>query len=329
MDQAVPSFTNVRRHTAVSLITAGMLAGCASGQVPKSESASAHGATPKAADAAPEQHVAGGPVISDRIPAADRKADIHSLWAHSCDYGVYTVQENSAPTPYVVALHDDLASLPGDPWANHQITVTHYAAYINNKERLRRTTAAGLAGGLLGGLIAESIGHSASAGEKCAASEMQGGWYGSGEWTTNYNPIIVEIEATVDNRPVKVRTVYSPTMSVGYKAKAPDERAQIGNAIKKADKAFAATIGGYQGQTIASASTGSPTGASTQAVEPAYSYSSGSDVLTRAQRTASQMGCSNVRAIGDNTFAAQCSGYSVAIDCDGSQCRPTHTLKDG
>jgi hypothetical protein len=45
-----------------------------------------------------------------------------------------------------------------------------------------------------------------------------------------------------------------------------------------------------------------------------------------AQSVASQLGCGAVQANGAMTFIAPCGTYSVLIDCDGSQCRPMHTV---
>jgi hypothetical protein len=49
--------------------------------------------------------------------------------------------------------------------------------------------------------------------------------------------------------------------------------------------------------------------------------------LSAAEATASQIGCGDVRANGNNTFTAQCSSYRVLITCDGEQCRPQHVIK--
>lgn len=49
--------------------------------------------------------------------------------------------------------------------------------------------------------------------------------------------------------------------------------------------------------------------------------------LLAAQATASQVGCSDVRANGNGSFIAQCSSYQILIACDGGQCRPQHVIK--
>lgn len=50
--------------------------------------------------------------------------------------------------------------------------------------------------------------------------------------------------------------------------------------------------------------------------------------LSNANAVASQLGCGSALPSGGSSFVAQCSGYKVAIDCDGSSCHPTHTIAD-
>lgn len=45
-----------------------------------------------------------------------------------------------------------------------------------------------------------------------------------------------------------------------------------------------------------------------------------------AQDVATRMGCGAVKADGTDSFVAPCGTYSVLISCDGSQCRPMHTV---
>jgi uncharacterized lipoprotein YajG len=56
--------------------------------------------------------------------------------------------------------------------------------------------------------------------------------------------------------------------------------------------------------------------------------SAASGFALQAKQAATQMGCGDVQASGQTTFTADCGSYKVAIDCGGSTCRPTHTIKD-
>ena len=49
--------------------------------------------------------------------------------------------------------------------------------------------------------------------------------------------------------------------------------------------------------------------------------------LLAAQAAASQMGCNDVQAAGNDTYTAQCSSYQVLLTCDGTNCRPAHVVR--
>ena len=50
------------------------------------------------------------------------------------------------------------------------------------------------------------------------------------------------------------------------------------------------------------------------------------DMVISAQKVSAGMGCGDVKATGAATFQADCSSYTVAIDCDGGACHPAHTV---
>lgn len=319
MERVIRTLGGVRPCLAALISSAGLLSGCATS--PTSDITHAVDATPPPAG--------NGPVIVDHRPASDSQGSVHSKWIGSCDVGISTIEEADAGKPYLASLHDDLASLPGDPWSGHQITVTHYAAYENGKRQLKaKSYNGGFGYGILGGLLSDALAGKAKDGETCAPADIHGGWYAAGEATSNVPPVVVEIEATVDGKPVKMHSVYSPAKQVGFKPKTDQERAGLVAAIKKADLAFAATIGGHAAQYIGQAPA-APTSPSSvgNSGQPVLIAAANPDLLSLAQKTAAQMGCGQVQATGQTSFDAQCGSYAVAIDCDNGQCRPTHTIR--
>ncbi len=78
---------------------------------------------------------------------------------------------------------------------------------------------------------------------------------------------------------------------------------------------------------VASTQPSAPDARSATSAVPAASTPSG--LALQAKQAATQMGCGDVQASGQTTFTADCGSYKVAIDCGGSTCRPTHTIKDG
>jgi len=331
MNQSAPTFSNVRHLIVVTLFATGLLVGCASSPKSKSTQEQApakNDASAATSTSAPARSESAGPDVVDKRPMSDREAEIHSLWVSSCDYGVFTIPEDSAAETYMASLHDELAAVPSDPWSGHQVVVTHYAAYLNNKKALKSRAVFAGVGGLLGGLIANAVTKTPTGGESCAQNKMHGGWFAGSEVTTSFAPIIVELEATVDGKPFKVHSVYSPTVATSPKPKKPAERAQLDAAIKKADKAFVSALTGQAGRFMASAkstTTNVPDATNANSSE-APAVGGGSELMFRAKKVADQMGCGNIRSIGETTFAAQCTDHAVAIDCESGQCHPTHAI---
>lgn len=47
----------------------------------------------------------------------------------------------------------------------------------------------------------------------------------------------------------------------------------------------------------------------------------------RAQQVSSHLGCGEVSPANNDEFTASCGNYSIAIDCSGGSCHPTHTIR--
>lgn len=331
MQRTTYIFGHRQRGIAATVITALLVAGCATQAPQKLDSAtsSSTSGSPQSAEVANELGASvTGPTVIDRRPETDKVFDTHSLWISSCDYGVYTLPEKNTVKTHVEALHDDLAALPGDPWHGNQITVTHYVAYINAKRQLKDSAYNATFFGIIPGLIKNEIDKKHGRGETCSEAQMHGGWY-AGTEITNYNPpIVIEIVAAIDGKPLKVRSVYSPDTNVIPKLKQASDDNQLAAAVRKANLAFISTLngGGLQDAPMASHVTSTAMPASASATS--YATSAGDvNMAVEAQKLSTRMGCGDVHSTGGTTFAAQCGTYGVAIDCDGAHCHPTHTLK--
>ncbi|MFZ0871801.1 MAG: hypothetical protein WAM90_13890 [Rhodanobacter sp.] len=240
------------RASGTLLVAACVLTGCATQQPQKAAASPVQASTDKATPAA-ESVVAplthGGPSVIDQRPQSDKVFEMHSLWITSCDYGIFTLAEKKSSKSHIEALRDDLASLPGDPWHGHAITVTHYAAYLNAKQTLKKGLSA-VSSGLIPSMMSQM-------GEKCAATQMHGGWYAATDLKTTVPPIVIEIVATLDGKPHSFRSVYSPETDVTPKLKKPSDDVQLAEAIKKADLEFAASLGEDDAVPPAAGGTGS------------------------------------------------------------------------
>lgn len=231
------------RAAGTLFVAAYVLSGCATQQpqtapVSSSHASAAMAPTATAPVAAPALET--GPVVIDQRPQSDKVHEIHSLWVTSCDYGIFTLAEKKGGKTHVEALRDDLTSMPGDPWHGHSVTVTHYAAYLNMKRKLKGGVYA-MSGGLIPSVMSQM-------GEACSETQMHGGWYAATDLKTTQPPIVIEIVATVDGKSRSLRSVYSPETAVNPKLKQPSDDAQLAKAIKKANLDFAASLSDHDAE---------------------------------------------------------------------------------
>jgi hypothetical protein len=180
--------------------------------------------------------------LLDARPAKDKAFSTHSLWITSCDYGVYTVGEPAAARPAMDVLRGDAVALPSLQGRSHEIRVDHYVVYFNPARKLKGMAVGVGIGGMVGAAIGSSVAD-AGKGSKCPAAKMDGGWYGPGELTTAYSPLIVETAGALDGKPFHSRTVYSPTAELGPKIKKPFEVVEFEAALHKANHAMFESMG--------------------------------------------------------------------------------------
>lgn len=302
------------------LVAACVLAGCATQQSQGPVAAPSNTVLPATAGSVALPATQGGPVVVDARPPSDKQHEMHSLWITSCDYGVFTLAEKRGVKSHTEALRDDLSAMPGDPWAGHTITVSHYAAYLNMKRALKHQVYS-----MNTGLIPSAM---AQMGETCSETEMHGGWYAGADLKTTESPIVIEIVATVDGKEHRTRSVYSPQTAITPKLKKPSDDTQLAEAVAKADREFAASLRNV-GATTSIARMQDPNAAASPMSMPAsepQAMQATPDMLGRARQVATQLGCGDVQSTGDTTFVAQCGGHDVAIECDEGRCRPVHTI---
>ncbi|WP_199536165.1 hypothetical protein [Dyella solisilvae] len=79
--------------------------------------------------------------------------------------------------------------------------------------------------------------------------------------------------------------------------------------------------------TPASPASPSSLGPASSSATPSHPADYTSMVLS-AQKLSTKMGCGDVHATGGATFEAQCSAYSVVIDCTDGSCHPSRTVNN-
>lgn len=224
------------RAAGVLTMAALCLAACSEAPTRSTKAAPVEKALAATANAANPDATIGkeGLHFTDARPAKDKSFSTHSLWITSCNYGVFTVGEPVAAHPAMDTLRADILSLPSMQGSGHDMRVDHYVVYFNPARKLQGMAVGVGVGGIVGAAIESSM-VDANKGSKCPASKMDGGWYGPGELTTPYSPLIVEISGKLDGKSFHTRTVYSPTAELSPKIKKPFEVAEFEAALHKAN----------------------------------------------------------------------------------------------
>ena len=166
--------------------------------------------------------------IIDQRPAAEQASKSGSLLISSCDYAVRQLGDHDLRFDRVASLRDALQNASAAKLAGRPVTLVHYGIYINPAEIFRRgAQAAAFHIVEVGGV---------DRGSHCAQEKMSGGWYGPGESTTRFAPIVVEIGFLVDGARRNVRTVYSPDRDpVRYRS--DESAALVLSAARQAEQA--------------------------------------------------------------------------------------------
>jgi hypothetical protein len=270
-----------------------------------------------ASDAAP---------LVDARPASEKQEKIFSYLISSQEYGITRVGEGRlSPSPVRLLQHEVFLKF-APTGQQPKVTVRHLVIYQNMRAQLR----AGAIGAGFGGVIGALIGNAATSHDAAIhshavdASSFSGSEeYQRGQYTTSENPnaasvYVVYVGTEIDGRKVFTRTV-APTKGQG-------DQDPLAVATQQAIKAHLAEYDRIVARTPAPVA---PANDSTAVAATSVTQEAAQDggLMAMAQNVAKRLGCGAVRAGADSTFLASCGAYDVVIDCDGGQCRPTHTVK--
>lgn len=167
--------------------------------------------------------------VTDVRPDADKTYEILSLFVTSCQYGIYQFADTRSNPPRMVLLRYDLEAALGSRLRNKTLIVNRYVMYMNKRAPLRATV-----NGMYQGIVPSAL---AAAGEGCTKEETGEGWFDASD-TDAAGALIVEIQATMDGKTYKVRSV----SGLVDPAKADDSQ-QVFGALRKAHAALAEQLG--------------------------------------------------------------------------------------
>lgn len=161
----------------------------------------------------------GGPEVSAEVPplqfvnarpAGEDRTRTLSQWALSCRSGIRVISDEGRDFDRVERLKAKLAEEAG-ALAGHRFTLKSYQLLLNSHIELD-ARAWGVALGSVGYFGTSGPGRQKP---RCARAKMPLGWFDPAELTNEYSPLIVQIEAELDGRPLTVHTAYSPSVSIG------------------------------------------------------------------------------------------------------------------
>jgi hypothetical protein len=167
--------------------------------------------------------------VTDARPDADKTSEILSLWATSCQYGIYRLADARSDPTRMVLLRSDLEAALGSRLRDKTLVVNQYRMYLNKRAPLRDTLN-GTYHGVVPGMLA-------AAGEGCTKEETGDAWFDTSD-TDAKAALIVEIQVTLGAKNYTVRSV-----SGLVSADQSDDSHQIFGALRKANAALVEQLG--------------------------------------------------------------------------------------
>ena len=171
-----------------------------------------------------------GLTVVDARPAPE-KSEWLSQWVGSCDTGIRRLGDEVTVPSRIAILQRDLRAGLGGQHAGSSLTVSKYSIFFNMSQVMQKSNPG--AGSLIGALLIAS---------GCTKEKTTDGWYDPQETTTFNSPIVVEIEARLDQKPYSARAVYSPSSDISAAFGGKEESEALFAAMAKAHTALVEQI---------------------------------------------------------------------------------------
>ncbi|MFC3653610.1 hypothetical protein ACFONN_18790 [Dyella humi] len=285
-------------------------------------------------------------LVRDMRPANEKDKNIFSLLISNDKYGIIrTGDERLSPSPVRLLQYQAFEKFKSEG-NSPELDVYHFVVYQNNKSQLTAGTTGAVVGGLVGALVANALSdHDVQAQTKIfdertfdrsANDEYQRGFFTHTENPDKAAVYIVYIDTDIGGKKVFTRTLAPMHKHGDQDPLASAVQLAIRNHLSHYDvgtplvAAVASTTPAVVTPTPILVATANVTAASPTpavAAAPTQVSAASAAMASMARDVASQMGCGAIQDNGDSTFVAPCGSYGVLIDCDGSQCRPVHTVK--
>lgn len=302
----------------------------------------------------PDITKSGAMSVRDMRPASEKDKNIFSLLISSDEYGIIRTGDGRlSPSPVHLLQYQAFEKFKGKG-SSPELDVYHFVVYQNSQSQLRAGTTGAVAGGLIGALIAGALtDHDVqakttvvdeSAFDRSIHDEYQRAFFTRTENPDKAAVYIIYIETDIGERRVFTRTLAPMHKHGDQDPLASAVQLAIKSHLDHYDAGASSVVSPVAPAVIAptpipaAASDITAASPATPIVQPAaisaplagapiQASAASAAIASMAQDVASHMGCGAVQSNGDSTFIAPCGSYGVLIDCDGSQCRPMHTVK--
>lgn len=156
----------------------------------------------------PAQTTTGFVFLNER-PAKEDKPRFLSTNAWSCGFGIRVFSDEGRAFDRVTKLEAELRSSLASRLDGHTVRLKSYQVYFNE---------AAYRSDVVDSVVAGSVG-AVTTGKrriapKCSQQETPDGWFSPAELTNDYPPFIIEIDAVLDEKPLSIRSVYSPSIAL-------------------------------------------------------------------------------------------------------------------
>ncbi|HEY0414038.1 MAG TPA: hypothetical protein VGD66_12950 [Allosphingosinicella sp.] len=156
-------------------------------------------------------------MVTDERPAMEKKNRLWSPWIWDCDFGVYNIGDGGIGDERLAQdrlgdLRRHLEAQLGARLAGKTLRISAYRIIVNGNARAKAFSVGGsLGGGAVGEALAGAVASGKTHKAKCPPAKMTLGWFDMSEISNTNSPIVVEIVASLDGRPVRGRAVRSPS----------------------------------------------------------------------------------------------------------------------
>ncbi len=153
------------------------------------------------------------------------------------------------------------------------------------------------------------------------------GWGRGGAWGFSSTVPVVKPNSTLLVKCFKTRPLGGNTFDANFITQSIRTKYGIKSASLVAPTATAAPAQRGTLEIPVATPAAQPNMESDSSIAPSPPTSDVASMVLAAQRASAQQGCGDVHSAGGSTFEAQCSTFTVIIDCNGDSCHPIRAIK--